>query len=315
MLPEGSAGSSFRNNRAALKPLQWWQAIAVERRRWAVGILLIVSVSIIWVAASFVVQAVESEGLHPFLLSYIANSLFIVYLPLHWVISKTKKSPQERRSTDDVEEDDAEASALQRTTSLPKSDHLGEEHAHHQSQRDRSFWGPFRDKKTLQAAVVVAPLWFLAQFTFNLSLHMTSVTSNTILSSTSSLFTYGMSCAFALERLALRKLVFILLCVAGAGLVGYLTARLFGLTVAKGLFDNALSDYLWARAVLLIGPTVATLGLSLQFPIAAVADVATKSPPWLHNSTWIYMLLGALAILAGFFGINVDSWGWLVPAH
>ena len=32
--------------------------------------------------ASFVVQQVEDEGLSPFLLSYIANSLFIVYLPL-----------------------------------------------------------------------------------------------------------------------------------------------------------------------------------------------------------------------------------------
>ena len=61
----------------------------------------------------------------------------------------------------------------------------------------------------------MAPLWFLAQFTFNTSLSMTSVTSNTILSSTSSLFTYALSCAFSLERLAIRKLVFILLCVAG----------------------------------------------------------------------------------------------------
>lgn len=56
----------------------------------------------------------------------------------------------------------------------------------------------------------------MAQFTFNLSLHMTSVTSNTILSSTSSLFTYGLSCSFSLERLAFRKLVFISLCIAGA---------------------------------------------------------------------------------------------------
>ena len=29
---------------------------------------------------------------------------------------------------------------------------------------------------------------------------------------------------------------------------------------AKGLFDNVLSDYLWARAVLLTSPTVASVG-------------------------------------------------------
>ena len=76
---------------------QWWQAIDIERRRYAFGLLLIVSVAFIWVAASFVVQQVESEGLHPFLLTYIANSLFIVYLPLHWIASGTQKPLQEHR--------------------------------------------------------------------------------------------------------------------------------------------------------------------------------------------------------------------------
>ena len=38
----------------------------------------------------------------------------------------------------------------------------------------------------------------------------------------------------------------------GVGL-GSLTWRVFGLMVAKGLLDNVLSDYLWARAILLVG--------------------------------------------------------------
>ena len=67
--------------------------------------------------------------------------------------------------------------------------------------------------------------------------------------------------------------------------------------------------------VLDAGPTVATLGLSLQFPMAAAVDVVAKSPPWLHNGSWVYMLLGALAILTGFFGINVESWDWLIPSR
>lgn len=29
--------------------------------------------------------------------------------------------------------------------------------------------------------------------------------------------------------------------------------RMLGLMVAKGLLDNVLSDYLWARAILLLG--------------------------------------------------------------
>ena len=38
----------------------------------------------------------------------------------------------------------------------------------------------------------------------------------------------------------------------GVGL-GSLSWRVFGLMVAKGLLDNVLSDYLWARAILLVG--------------------------------------------------------------
>ena len=52
----------------------------------------------------------------------------------------------------------------------------------------------------------VAPLWFAAQYTFNLSLSETTVTSNTILASTSSLFTYGLSCCLLLEAFLLSKL-------------------------------------------------------------------------------------------------------------
>ena len=62
----------------------------------------------------------------------------------------------------------------------------------------------------------VAPLWFGAQLAFNFSLSMTNVTSNTILSSTSGLFTYGLSCLLLGEAYTLVKLLFILVCIAGA---------------------------------------------------------------------------------------------------
>lgn len=62
----------------------------------------------------------------------------------------------------------------------------------------------------------VAPLWFGAQLAFNFSLSMTNVTSNTILSSTSGLFTYGASCLLLGEVYTLVKLLFILVCIAGA---------------------------------------------------------------------------------------------------
>jgi solute carrier family 35 protein F5 len=61
----------------------------------------------------------------------------------------------------------------------------------------------------------VAPIWFAAQYTFNVSLSETTVTSNTILASTSSLFTYGLACILFLEVFLVSKLAFIILCMAG----------------------------------------------------------------------------------------------------
>ena len=61
----------------------------------------------------------------------------------------------------------------------------------------------------------VAPLWFAAQFTFNVSLSETTVTSNTILASTSSLFTYALSCLLLLEAFVISKLLFIALAIGG----------------------------------------------------------------------------------------------------
>ena len=75
-----------------------------------------------------------------------------------------------------------------------------------------------------------------------------------------------------------------------------------------GLFDNALADYLWSKAVLLVGPTIATVGLSLQVPLAMVVDPLVYSHGWW--SRWDVCALevtGGAAILGGFFTINSES--------
>jgi solute carrier family 35 protein F5 len=68
-----------------------------------------------------------------------------------------------------------------------------------------------------------------------------------------------------------------------------------------GLLDNVLSDYLWAKAILLTTTTVATAGLTIQVPIAALVDTLTGHAPHLLN------YIGAAAVLVGFAGINIPS--------
>lgn len=62
-----------------------------------------------------------------------------------------------------------------------------------------------------------------------------------------------------------------------------------------------LSDYLWAKAVLLTTTTVATAGLTIQVPMAAVVDSLTGNAPHLMD------YLGAMAVMIGFAGINIPS--------
>lgn len=319
---------------------------APHQLQWALGIVFLILVAIIWTFASVLVQYIfHTQGFkNPFFLTYMANSLFGLFLPLyylgrywHWV------------------------------------EPLPDDHNH--SAR-ASF------AQTFQAAKVITPLWFLANFTYNTSLETTSVTSSTVISSTSVIFTFLFSVCFLSEKFHRWKILGIGCCVAGNvltiwnddddsgglggpaetptgdlmaltgavmygaytttlrhyaptddhmnlplffGLLGTLNfvtlfpvvvvfhltdveslsglnGTIFGLLLIKGLLDNVLSDYLWARAVILTSPTVATIGLSLTIPLAMVSDELLHG----HEPTTTTCLAGVLVIV-GFICINVAT--------
>ena len=78
-----------------------------------------------------------------------------------------------------------------------------------------------------------------------------------------------------------------------------LTWSIFLFLVLKGLLDNVLSDYLWARAVILTSATVASVGVGLTIPMAFFAD-------WLQGnySGGSGEILGAILVVAGFILVN-----------
>eukprot|EP00891_Asterochloris_glomerata_P007549 jgi/Astpho2/7549/Aster-02457 len=349
-----------------------------------------------------VVQNLEDAGLPALLLTYISNSLFVVLLPVAALARRPHAGQQQAAQPASPGKarwsEEADKLVEQRTassTAVPGAERTPSSLGWRATLQDM-----FADRRIMKAAAVhayimsymlqVAPLWFMAQFTFNTSLSRTTVSSNTILASTASLVTYIMSCLLLGEAFLVVKLASILVCMAGTamvtlgdsrsaegrssvtgdllvlcsslfygcytiairrmmpdsnggassghssvallfGLVGLLnmvclaplllilmwaavidasqvTAGMLGLNVLKGLFDNVLSDYLWARAVLLIGPTIATVGLSVQIPLAVVAEMLLKSPPWLRSaSSAVLILLGALAVIAGFLGVTLTG--------
>ena len=359
------------------------------------------------VVSSFVVQNLVNEGnLPPLVLTYIANALFVILILPHagreWAARCLEQPPQQQQLSF-------------------QSGHGGRG----SRRRGANTWSIY-----IHAALCVCPLWFLAMYTFNASLGLTNVTANTILSTTSSLFTYLISVAILKERLMANKVLCILtsmigsamvtladsfsrknrggrvggtdgewlgnlLCLLSAflyalytnlmkkllpenigtdasgngphehddstadvgglqrigradkradgdggspvsltkffGLLGVfnivmflpvvlaaqltgnidvfsIPSRSIGISVGKGLFDNVLSDYLWACAVLCTSPTVASMGLSIQIPLAMLIEVLVVPgrPSWMESSTAFWMTVGgAVLVTAGFYGVAI----------
>ncbi|KAI3712732.1 hypothetical protein L1987_71297 [Smallanthus sonchifolius] len=170
--------------------------------RWILGLIYIFAVATIWIAASFVVQSVVDEGVSPFLITYICNSLFVIYIPddtgetvnqesevVNLLVEKDvggQTSGLDVGTNEAANHDDV---ALENNVVL-------DQHANGQLD-DKGRWTRTRLAKV---SLLICPFWFLAQLSFNLSLKYTTVTSNTILSSSSSLFTFLVSLVFLGEK-------------------------------------------------------------------------------------------------------------------
>lgn len=76
------------------------------------------------------------------------------------------------------------------------------------------------------------------------------------------------------------------------------TKVLEGLTI-NAILGTVISDYCWAKSVVLLGPLMTTLGITLTIPISMLFDAyyEKKHFIWQHY-------LGASLILASFFVIS-----------
>lgn len=72
----------------------------------------------------------------------------------------------------------------------------------------------------------------------------------------------------------------------------------FILLTVNAVFGTVISDYCWARSVVLLGPLVTVLGITLTFPISLTIDVLSNG----QTFTWQYYL-GSALIFTSFGGI------------
>ena len=88
------------------------------------------------------------------------------------------------------------------------------------------------------------------------------------------------------------------MCALSADAVAYI------LLLALGA--NFVSEYFWARSMLLTTPTVATVGLSMTIPLAYLSDIFIGAP----GAGSVLSGIGALLVVSGFVMCNVEDETW-----
>ena len=181
--------------------------------RWGLGLLYIFAVAAIWIAASFVVQSVVDAGVSPFLITYVCNSLFIVYIPLveigrylednygglmFW--RNKKSSPLQELGESEkaillgegvlgAKDDGSNQFSLVEEGEISHEKGDGSQLDSNSNELTRTLpnqnevanmdldaKGRWTRTRVAKVSLLICPFWFLAQLTFNLSLKYTTVT-------------------------------------------------------------------------------------------------------------------------------------------
>ncbi|KAJ4463086.1 putative Solute carrier family 35 member F5 [Paratrimastix pyriformis] len=194
---------------------------AGSKKRYFLGVVLLLTVVFIWVASSNLIQAIfhDSDYDHPFFLTNLDTSLFTLYL-FGFFFSKQWRS------------------RLQSSTRLQWRDSfqwLWCGCCHRQSTRNNDAMRvamsplpsdspilrpPSQEQlmpfpKMAALSIIFAMLWFLQNWTFNISLDLTSVSSNSIISASGGLWAFLLSLLMLRERFSWFKLAGVLLCLGG----------------------------------------------------------------------------------------------------
>lgn len=80
------------------------------------------------------------------------------------------------------------------------------------------------------------------------------------------------------------------------------TPKLAGILFANALIGTVLSDFLWAKSVVLTTPMIGTLALSLSVPLSVIADILFRGD---HFS--LPYLIGVTMVFSGFIVVNWEE--------
>lgn len=236
-----------------------------SHRQQIIGVVLVISVATIWVLSAEFIQQIfgESKYEKPYMLSYTCVSMFSVFL-LGFFNSSWR--------------------ACMSTQYLPVVE----------AQPDHAGRRPLSGLEVLRLALLLAPLFFSCNWTFNLGLAYTSVASSSIIATLTSLFTLIFGALSGVERFSATKLIAALLSIAGVAVI---------FSSDKKLYSNHNP---------MIGDSVSVLSALIY----AVYTILLKSRAPTEGSIRVTMLLafiGVLTLVMGWPGVLILNWTGLEP--
>jgi solute carrier family 35 protein F5 len=204
-----------------------------SRKKFALGILFLIICVIIWSGTSIATQYLFSGNSFesPYFITYIANFTLSLQFILYR-FRKIKNKPPfkhnhqqqqqqqenyidtvERNIYNDVDDlnDDCNKRLLDSTEKIAA---LAEG-------INVNIDNSYSHLDIIKAALLLAPMWFLSNVTWNYALRMTSNSSCTIINNLAASFTLIFSSTLGLEKITLGKVIGLLLCFGGAVCVGF----------------------------------------------------------------------------------------------
>jgi len=261
--------------------------------QWCLGVLFIVIVAVIWNFSSMLVQFVFSD-LHfdePFFLTYVANSIFAIYMPLWLVAARlgavrnipwaAQQHPIDSPSgtvqtagsfSAGLLDDEEKPSAVDAdpTSSTEGSPLAGDSEAEPSS---------LSHQQILKISLVMCPLWFSANCLYNYALSATSNTSSTIISTTSSLWAFILGVLCSKEVFSWQKLLGVLVCIGGATCVGWDDhdgpGELWGDLLALA---GAATSGVYTIALAVLCPSDGAVSMALMFGYLGMLTAASMAP-------------------------------------
>ena len=154
--------------------------------KWNLGLLFIVIVAVIWSGSSVLLQYIFSDlnFRSPFLITYIENSLFCLYLPLFYFwrvfgfvdripysnsdISKSSKQHLVKTNNQTLPANNEEnAQTYKNSIANDDDDGDGSISSSNSSESDSSkYYNEFTHEKIFFVALLICPIWFFGIFAF-----------------------------------------------------------------------------------------------------------------------------------------------------